>query len=90
MLPENLQVVHNKEKKRFEVEINSHVAELTYSLNDETITFIFTGVPAELEGRGVGSLLVKTGLQYAKANNLKIQSLCWFVSGYIKRHPEFQ
>jgi predicted GNAT family acetyltransferase len=78
------------ERKRFEIQIDSQIAELTYSLNGNVIVFIHTGVPPALEGRGIGSLLVKTGLQYAKDNNLNIQSLCWFVSGYMERRPEFK
>ncbi len=90
MQAKNLSVVHNAEKKRFEIQIDSHTAELTYFLNGDIIVFTHTGVPSALEGRGIGSLLVKTGLQYARDNHLKVQTLCWFVSGYMDRHPEFQ
>lgn len=90
-MPANsLNVTHNTDKNRFEVRIDSLTAELVYRLNGNVILFLHTGVPPALEGRGIGSLLVKTGLQYAREKNLKVQSLCWFVSGYIERHPEFQ
>lgn len=83
-------VIHNPQQKRFEVHVDSYTAELTYSLRGSTITFMHTGVPSAVEGRGIGSLLVKTGLQYARENNLKVKSMCWFVSGYMERHPEVQ
>ncbi len=83
-------VIHNKEENRFEIRLDSHVAELTYLLNGNNIIFTHTGVPPALEGRGLGSLLVKTGLDYARSNNLTVQSLCWFVSKFIQRHPEYQ
>jgi predicted GNAT family acetyltransferase len=86
----NLDVTHNLDKKRFEVHLDGHTAELTYHLSGNTIVFTHTGVPAALEGRGIGSLLVKAGLEYAKASNLKVQALCWFVDGYIQRHAEYQ
>lgn len=86
---ENLGVIHNKSRKRFEIQIDSHLAVLDYVMQGNIITFTHTGVPPALEGRGIGSLLVKTGLQYAKDNSLKIQSLCWFVDKYIQRHPEY-
>ena len=85
-----LQVIHNMEKSRFEVQIESHIAVLNYQLGNKTIIFTHTGVPSALEGRGIGSLLVRTGLEYAKKNNLRVQALCWFVSGYIQRHAEYQ
>ncbi len=90
-MPANpLNVIHNTDKNRFEIQSDSLTAELVYRLNGNVILFLHTGVPPALEGRGIGSLLVKTGLQYAREKNLKVQSLCWFVSGYIERHPEFQ
>ncbi|WP_345298352.1 GNAT family N-acetyltransferase [Candidatus Villigracilis affinis] len=90
MQTSELHVIHNAEKKRFEIQVDSYTAVLAYLLNGNIIVFTHTGVPPELEGRGIGSLLVKTGMQYAKEHNLKVNSLCWFVSGYIERHPEFQ
>lgn len=90
MQTSDLHVIHNPEKKRFEIQVDSYTAILAYSMNGNIIIFTHTGVPPALEGRGIGSLLVKTGMQYAKEHNLKVNSLCWFVSGYIERHPEFQ
>jgi uncharacterized protein len=83
-------VIHNMERNSFEVHLDSHTAELSYRLNGNIIIFTHTGVPSALEGRGIGSLLVKTGLEYAKKNNLKVQTFCWFVDKYIRRHPEYQ
>lgn len=86
----DLTVLHIPEKNRFEIRIDGLVAELTYSLHGDTITFLHTGVPSELEGQGVGRRLVLAGLDYARANGFKIRSLCWFVSLQLKRHPEYQ
>jgi predicted GNAT family acetyltransferase len=84
----SLTVIHNETGHQFEVHIGSEIAELSYILNEDTITFTHTGVPSALEGNGIGSMLVKAGLEYARSKKLKVESLCWFVSGYIQRHPE--
>lgn len=88
--PQKLQVLHLPEKARFEIRVDALVAELTYTLHGDTITFLHTGVPSELEGQGLGRKLALAGLGYAKANGLKIRSLCWFVSLQLKRHPQYQ
>jgi predicted GNAT family acetyltransferase len=90
MQKNELNIIHNIERNCFEAHLDLHTAKLDYHLAGDTITFTHTGVPTVLEGRGIGSALVKTGLEYARNNNLKVRSLCWFVSGYIQRHPEYQ
>lgn len=84
------QVFHNVEKNQFEIQAGPHLAELAYSINGNVILFTHTGVPPDLEGQGIGSQLVQAGLRYAREKKLKVKSLCWFVSGYINRHPEVQ
>ena len=90
MQTDELNVIHNTEHNSFEVHLDSYTAQLNYRMSGDTIIFTHTGVPSALEGRGIGSLLVKTGLEYAKNNKLKVQSLCWFVDKYIVRHAEYQ
>lgn len=87
---DELNVLHVPEKSRFEIRMDSLVAELTYTLHGDTITFLHTGVPSEWEGQGVGGKLVKTGLDHARSSGFKIRSMCSFVSAYLKRHPEYQ
>jgi predicted GNAT family acetyltransferase len=85
-----IQVAHQVEKNRFEAQVGGYTAELTYRLAGSNIIFTHTGVPPALEGRGIGSLLVKAGLEYAREKKLKVTPLCWFVAGYIQRHAEYQ
>ena len=84
------EVSHNHEKQRFELAVNRHLAVLNYMLHGELITFTHTGVPPAIEGRGIGSRLVETGLNYARENKLRVRSTCWFVSKFIRYNPEYQ
>jgi len=83
-------VLHNEDAKLFELTVNGHTAVLNYVLMGETITFTHTGVPAAVEGRGLGTRLVRAGLEYARSQGLKVRTTCWFVRKYLRRHPEFQ
>jgi predicted GNAT family acetyltransferase len=87
---EKLEVRHNTAENRFEVQTEGQVAVLNYSQRGDTLTFTHTGVPTELEGRGIGSQLVHAGLEYAREKGFKVVPLCWFVAGYIERHTEYQ
>ena len=88
--PEDLKVLHLPEQGRFEIRAGGSTAELTYRLKDGIITFIHTGVPPELEGKGIGSKLARAGLEYARENGWKVRTFCSFVEGYIQKHPEYQ
>ncbi len=84
------QVEHNPSASRFEVRLENHLAVLDYRKMDDTILFTHTGVPSALEGRGIGSALVRTGLDYARQQSLKVASMCSFVDAFIRRKPEYQ
>lgn len=88
--PKKPVIQHIPAENRFVLQMGEHTAVLEYSVQGDTIIFIHTGVPAELEGRGYGSQLAHAGLEYAREKRLKVETVCWFVSGYIERHPEYQ
>ncbi len=81
-------IVHNPSGQRFEFADDPN-AYVTYELNDTNINFTHTMVPPQWEGKGLGSSLVKTALDYAKANHYTIEADCPFVQIYLKRHPEY-
>lgn len=88
--PDQIQVQHNAEKKRFEVAIKEFLAKAEYILAKQRIIFTHTEVPSDLEGNGIGAALAKTGLQYAREKELKVLPLCPFFASYIRRHPEYK
>ena len=83
-------VRHDERKKRFELEEDGKTAILTYSLRNGAIVFTHTIVPAELEGKGIGSKIVRHGLDHARSRGLKVVPQCSFVRGYIERHPDYR
>jgi uncharacterized protein len=89
-MPNEYDVVHNTEKNRFEVELDGKLADLNYVLRPGQIIYTSTHVPRSLEGRGVGSALARTALDYARENKLGVVPHCSFVRSYLKRHPEYQ
>jgi predicted GNAT family acetyltransferase len=82
-------VYQNTEDNRFELDINGAVAAAYYTSAPGLITFTHTEVPAELNGRGIGSKLVKGALDAVRAQGLKVIAKCPFVSAYIAKHSEY-
>ena len=84
------EVVDNRDANRFELRVEGRLSVATYERRNKTITFTHTIVPPALEGRGIGSRLVKTALEQARAEGLQLVPQCPFVQAFIERHAEFQ
>ena len=82
-------VQNNPAKHRYELEVEGHIAASYYELSGNVITFVHTEVPKELEGKGIGSRLVKGALDQVRADGLKVVAQCPFVNGYIGKHAEY-
>ena len=83
-------VTDNKAKNRFELEEGGHLAIAEYRLRDGRISFTHTEVPEALEGRGIGSALIRGALEDVRRQGLKVVPICAFVRNYIERDPETQ
>ena len=79
----------NAERHRFELDAEGHVAFSNYQRSDGLLTILHTEVPKELEGRGIGSALVRGLLEIARAQGLKVRAVCPFVKAYLDRHAEY-
>jgi uncharacterized protein len=88
--PNTMKIENNKSAHRWEAWLGEYVAFSSYRLNEDTIHFLKTRVPPELEGQGVASRLVKAALDDARAQHLTIVPICRFVASYIRRHPEYR
>lgn len=64
------------------------VGEAHYSLlGANGIDFDHTVVNPSLRGTGLSGLLAERALTDEVVKGRKIQASCWFIEGYLKRHP---
>jgi hypothetical protein len=85
-----MKVGRNDSTGRFETEVEGHTGFLTFHLDGERLNLIHTEVPDELEGKGVGSQIVRFALADARERGLKVVPSCKFVRSFLERHPEEQ
>ena len=83
-----IEVHDNPAEGRFETSVDGTTAFAEYRLDGDRIAFTHTIVPPALEGRGVGSALVRAALDAARERGLKVVPRCSFVAAYMRRHPE--
>jgi predicted GNAT family acetyltransferase len=84
-----MEIQNNQARSRFECEVEGHTPFLTYQQKSRSLALLHTDVPAELEGRGVGSSLARAALEHAREHGLQVLPYCPFVKSYIERHPEY-
>ena len=85
----NLEVVHNESRNRFEVVIRGMTSVLDYRRSPGEISLVHTKVPPQLEGQGIAARLTETALNYARAHNLAVVPRCSYAAKFIERHPEY-
>ncbi|MGE3250157.1 MAG: GNAT family N-acetyltransferase [Hyphomonadaceae bacterium] len=91
-MPEENQfeVVKNEAAGRYEVRLGDDVAFAEFRMvGSDSILFPHTIVPEAFEGRGIGSLLIRTALAEARAAGLKVMPQCPFFAAYIQKHAEW-
>ncbi|MDR3679383.1 MAG: GNAT family N-acetyltransferase [Flavipsychrobacter sp.] len=84
------EIVNNVEKSRFQMTFaNGETALVDYRLTPGKISFIHTEVPKDMNGKGVAARLAKYALEYARANNLRINIYCAYIAAYVKRDHSY-
>jgi len=88
---ENTELFRNEDKKRFELEVDGHIAFIEYIIDKDNIMYLtHTEVPNALSGKGIGKTIVDKTLNYIKDNGFTLAPLCPFVAAYLKRNPGWQ
>ena len=82
------QIIDDERKSRFETTVDGHLAELTYRRRGKRLVLLHTGVPDELEGRGIGSALVAAAVADTRQRGLKLVVECPFATTWLRRHPD--
>lgn len=84
----SIEVTHNAAQSRFQAEVEGLLCVADYRLAGDVMQMTHTGVPPQLEGRGIASKLVQAAVDHAKANGLRIAPWCSYVDAWMRRHPE--
>lgn len=81
----------NPDRHRFEIDLgDGRFAFAEYNLLTGKIMFTHTEVPDEHGGKGLGTALIRAGLDSARERGLKVIPICPFFAAYMKDHAEEQ
>jgi len=86
---EKIEVIHNSVEHRFETWIEGYLSKLDYIQDGRNFVITHVGVSPELRGQGIAGKIVQVGLEYAKAQSLRVVPMCSYAAAYIRKHPEY-
>ena len=88
---ENYKLIDNVALHQYEFRIGDLIPRIEYiNPKNGEIYLTHTEVPSALEGKGVGSSLVRLALEDIERQQLRLVPLCPFVAGYVQKHPEWK
>ena len=83
-----LTIEHDPAAERFHAVVEGWICVVDYRLRDGVMAINHTGVPPQLEGRGIAGALVQAVLDHARAHDLKVLPLCSYADATMRRHPQ--
>lgn len=81
-------VTHDQAARRFHADVDGGRAVAAYERRNGAMVLTHTTVPEAAEGKGVGSALARTALEYARSEGLRVEAECPFMAAWLKRHPQ--
>ena len=88
-IPDIVNVQHNPAAQRFEIHLDGHVGFLQYEQQNGEISIVHTEVPKALGGRGLGALLAKEALRWARGQTgQRLVVLCRVVPAAMRPPPD--
>ena len=82
-------IAHDPARQRFTTEADGQAACLEYGRAVGLMTITHTIVPPDIGGRGIAGDLVRTALEYARAEGVKVTPRCSYADGWMRKHPEY-
>ena len=88
LIPSRLNIVHDKENRRFTMDINGEVAKVDYKLKDEKMYLVHSEVPYNLRGQGIGKVLVEKTFEKLTEEGYKGMAVCSYIKA-IKNRSDY-
>ena len=89
LIPTRLPLIHDKDNKRFILDINGELAKVEYQLRDDKMYLLHSEVPFNLRGQGIGKVLVEKTFEKSTEENFKAVAVCSYIKAIAKRSKKW-
>ncbi|WP_241507247.1 N-acetyltransferase [Aquimarina sediminis] len=85
LIPSMLEIQHNKDLKKFTLDINGEEAKIEYVIKNDKMYLVHSEVPHNLRGRGIGKELVLKTFEKLTAEGYKAVAVCSYIKAVKNR-----
>ena len=90
LIPSRLNIIHDKENKRFTLDINGEIAKIEYSIKNNKMYLIHSEVPYNLRGQGIGKVLVEKTFEQLTREGYKAVAICSYIKAVASRSVKWR
>ncbi|MEZ4795526.1 MAG: N-acetyltransferase [Flavobacteriaceae bacterium] len=87
LIPQQLDIQHNKDNQRFTLDINGEEAKVDYLVKHDKLYLVHSEVPYNLRGRGIGKELVLKTFERLTEEGYKAVAVCNYIKAVKNRDP---
>jgi len=85
LIPQQLELVHERDQQRFVLDINGELALVEYQVKNDALYLIHSEVPYALRGRGIGKVLVEKTFEKLTEEGYKAVAICSYIKAVASR-----
>lgn len=85
LIPSRLDIVHEKENRRFTLDINGEMAKVAYNIRDGKMYLNHSEVPYNLRGQGIGKVLVEKTFEQLTKEGYTAVAICSYIRAIAQR-----
>ena len=89
LIPQILDIKHDKDNNRFTLDINSELAKVEYTLKDNKMYLVHSEIPYNLRGKGIGKVLVEKTFEKLTEEGYNAIAICPYVKAVARRSEKW-
>ncbi|WP_241492453.1 N-acetyltransferase [Lacinutrix himadriensis] len=90
LIPEILEITHDKEKQRFTLAINDEIAKVDYQIRDNKMYLMHSEVPYNLRGQGIGKVLVEKTFEQLTKEGYTTVAICSYIKSVAAKSEKWK
>ena len=89
LIPSRLNIVHDKDNKRFTLDINGEIAKVDYQLRNDKMYLVHSEVPYNMRSQGIGKVLVEKTFEQLTKEGYEAVAICSYIKAIAKRSAKW-